>query len=140
VETPSTKAYATGKGGDMSERLLHEYRVYLTRDREYHLESHVCRGVRERSTGEWLESHWSIGRHLTTAFADCAGRLFSIRPPVVGERLSFRLNGEEQSTTAVLAVERLPPYCDVTRGLGRMPPALRDQLLRGIPDPILEAG
>jgi hypothetical protein len=124
----------------MSERLPHEYRVYLTREREYHLESHVCRGVRERSTGEWQESHWAIGRHLTTAFADGAGRLFSIRPPAVGERLCFRLDGQEQSTSTVLSVERLAPYCDVTRGLARVPPALRERLLHGTTDSFREAG
>jgi hypothetical protein len=122
----------------MSKQLVGEYRVYLTREHEYHVEGHVCCGVRERSNGEWLQAHWALAQHLTTAFADGAGRLFSIRPPVVGERLCFRPQGEEHYTSPVLSVEQLRPYCDLPQELTRLAPALRERLLLGDADRLRE--
>jgi hypothetical protein len=98
-------------------RQLGEYRVYLTREHEYHVENHVCRAVRGRSSGEWLDAHWALGQRLTTAFADGHGRLFSICPPSVGERLCFRFGGADHETSTVLSIEQPVHEFDVSHGL-----------------------
>jgi hypothetical protein len=98
-------------------RQLGEYRVYLTREHEYHVDNHVCRAVRGRSGGQWLDGHWAVGQHLATAFADGCGRLFSIRPPCVGERLCFRFGGAEHETSPVLSIEQPIHEFDQSHGL-----------------------
>jgi hypothetical protein len=97
-------------------RQLGEYRVYLTREHEYHVDRHVCRGVRERGSGQWLQVHWTLSQNLASAFADGNGRLFSVHTPSIGERLRFRCDGAERATSPILAIEQP----------ARLSPALRD--------------
>jgi hypothetical protein len=115
MRTGAVYARLIGKRGFM--RQLGEYRVYLTREHEYHVEKHVCLAVRGRSNGEWLDAHWAVGQHLASAFADGHGRLFSICPPCVGERLCFRFAGTEHETSTVLAIEQPLHEFDGSRGL-----------------------
>jgi hypothetical protein len=72
------------------------YQVFLTRNSEYHLQSHVCVGVRDRRTGQWFAEHPALSRPLMSAF---------LRTPHLGESLEFDLDGEPLRTSPVLNIE-----------------------------------
>ena len=81
------------------------YRVYLTRNSEYHVRGLVCFGVRDRRSGEWVEAHWALTHKLASAFPDATGHMRTVDLPVVGESLSFLVEGETRQTSAILGVE-----------------------------------
>jgi len=81
------------------------YQVFLTRNSEYHLQSHVCVGVRDRRTGHWLEKHPALHRPLATTVRT-AGQLAPLQKPQLGESLEFDLDGGAPlRTSPVLNIE-----------------------------------
>lgn len=82
-----------------------DYQVFLTRNSEYHLQSHVCVGVRDRRTGAWLEQHPALHRALSSAICT-AGQLSVLQRPQLGESLEFDLDGAPLRTSPVLNIER----------------------------------
>jgi len=81
------------------------YRVYLTRNSEYHVRGLTCFGVRDRRTASFLDDHWALGQRLEGTFADSTGHIRTYSLPVVGESLRFRVQGQLRQTSAILAVE-----------------------------------
>ena len=81
------------------------YRVFLTKNSEYHVRSGVCFNVRDRRTGNWLAEHEAIGLPLSDVFADEAGEVRAASMPMVGEPLSFQLQDRKFQTSPVLSVE-----------------------------------
>jgi hypothetical protein len=80
------------------------YRIFLTRNSEYHVESHVCVGVRDRRTGNWVQDHPALKRALISAVA-ANGGLQALYTPCLGERLEFDIDGASLRTSAVLDIE-----------------------------------
>jgi len=85
---------------------LATYQVFLTRNSEYHLQSHVCVGVRDRRTGLWLDAHPALHRPLTTTVRT-AGQLAPLQRPQLGESLEFELDDARAPlrTSPVLNIE-----------------------------------
>ncbi|MGD8859856.1 MAG: hypothetical protein PVI30_07580 [Myxococcales bacterium] len=81
------------------------YRVFVTRNSEYHVRGHVCFGVRDRRSGLWVQDHWACGQRLATVFRDARGKLQTYDLPSVGESLHFRIDGHAHYTSEVLSVE-----------------------------------
>lgn len=82
-----------------------EYRVFLTKNSEYHVRSGVCVSVRDRRTGNWLAKHEAIGLALSSVFSDASGHIQAVSLPMVGEPLSFQLPDRMFQTSPVLSVE-----------------------------------
>lgn len=82
-----------------------DYQVFLTRNSEYHLQSHVCVGVRDRRTGAWVETHPALHRALKSAVRT-EGQLAILQRPQLGESLEFDLDGAPLRTSPVLNIER----------------------------------
>lgn len=82
-----------------------QYQVFLTRNSEYHVQSHVCVGVRDRRTGRWFDEHPALSRPLATTVRT-AGQLAPLQTPHLGECLEFDLDGVEPlRTSPVLNIE-----------------------------------
>jgi hypothetical protein len=84
------------------------YQVFLTRNSEYHVKSHVCVGVRDRRTGQWFSEHPALSRALSSVVRT-ADSLSPLRTPHLGESLEFDLDGEPLRTSPVLNIERARP-------------------------------
>jgi hypothetical protein len=82
-----------------------DYQVFLTRNSEYHLQSHVCVGVRDRRTGRWLDEHPALSRPLSTTVRT-GEQLAALQTPQLGESLEFDLDGAPLRTSPVLNIER----------------------------------
>jgi hypothetical protein len=80
------------------------YQDFFTRNSEYHLQSHVCVGVRDRRTGHWFIEHPALSRPLAGAVL-AAGQFASLHTPHLGESLEFDLDGEPLRTSPVLNIE-----------------------------------
>jgi hypothetical protein len=80
------------------------YQVFFTGNSEYHLQSHVCVGVRDRRTGQWFVEHPALSRPLAGAIF-LAGQFSSLRLPHLGEPLEFDQDGEPLRTSPVLNIE-----------------------------------
>jgi hypothetical protein len=92
------------EGASRMQRL--PYQVFLTRNSEYHLQSHVCVGVRDRRTGRWFDNHPAMFRPLATTVST-AGQLALLKAPQLGESLEFDIAGEKPlRTSPVLNIER----------------------------------
>ena len=114
-------------------RRLSSYRVFLTRQSEYHVRGHVCFGVRDRRSGQWLGGHWALERRLATAFPDGNGKMCCISGPGIGEPLCFCVDDRLHETSPVLAVEERA-HLDLAGGIGRISPALLDAVAQRPPD------
>jgi hypothetical protein len=95
------------------------YRVFLTRNSEYHVQSHVCVGVRDRRTGRWLEDHPALRRALLSAVAANGGGLQALYAPCLGERLEFDVDGAALRTSAVLDIEERGEHMAMPRPVSR---------------------
>jgi hypothetical protein len=83
------------------------YQVFLTCNSEYHLQSHVCVGVRDRRTGRWFDQHPALRRPLAmTVSISTAGQLALLKTPQVGEALEFDTGGQPLFTSPVLNIEQ----------------------------------
>jgi len=80
------------------------YQVFLTRNSEYHLQRHVCVGVRDRRTGRWFLDHPALLRPLAGAVMS-SGQVTPLHTPNLGESLEFLLDGEPLRTSPVLNIE-----------------------------------
>jgi hypothetical protein len=116
-------------------RRLSSYRVFLTRQSEYHVRGHICFGVRDRRSGEWLESHWALSTCLAGTFPDAQGNMCSIASPAIGEPLWFAVDGFLYHTSPVISVEERE-HLDLSAGLRRLSPALRSALEHASPSAI----
>lgn len=81
------------------------YRVFVTRNSEYHVRGLVCCGVRDRRTGRWVSTHWALNQTLATAFRDATGRMRALATPAVGESLQFVVGEHGVQTSPILSVE-----------------------------------
>jgi hypothetical protein len=110
-------------------RRLSAYRVFLTRQTEYHIRGYVCFGVRDRRSGQWLESHWALRKRLAQTFADAHGKICSLRSPAIGEPLCFDIGHGLHQTSPVLAVEERQHWSiGDNSGPDRIHPLLRESL------------
>jgi hypothetical protein len=93
------------EGAAGMQRLL--YQVFLTRNSEYHVQSHVCVGVRDRRTGRWFEDHPALLKPLSTTVST-RGQLSLLRAPQLGEALEFDLGGGSTPlrTSPILNIEQ----------------------------------
>ena len=80
------------------------YRVYFTRNSEYHLQNNVCVAVRDRRTGLWFDEHPALSRPLAAAQL-LANEFTSLYTPNLGESLDFEQDGELLRTSPVLNIE-----------------------------------
>jgi len=105
---------------------LATYQVFLTRNSEYHLQSHVCVGVRDRRTGRWMDEHPALQRPLSTTVRT-AGQWAPLQRPQLGESLEFDLDGSPLRTSPVLNIEErgsssrravMAPRSNVSAGTG----------------------
>lgn len=81
------------------------YRVFLTRNSEYHVRGHVCIGVRDRRSGQWLKDHPALARAFSHSVVDPEGRISSPHQPGLGDPLEFDINGTPLRTSPVLDIE-----------------------------------
>jgi len=88
-----------------------DYQIFLTRNSEYHLHSHVCIAVRDRRTGAWVKQHPALQRRLASTVRT-AGALAVLQRPQLGKSLEFDLEGahEPLRTSPVLNIEQLKPW------------------------------
>jgi hypothetical protein len=86
-----------------------DYQIFLTRNSEYHLQSHVCIGVRDRRTGAWVKQHPALQRPLTSTVRT-AGALAVLLRPQLGESLEFDLGDAPLRTSPVLNIEHPKPW------------------------------
>lgn len=88
---------------------LLDYQIFLTRNSEYHLQSHVCIGVRDRRTGTWVEQHPALQKPLKSTVRT-AGALAVLQRPQLGESLEFDLGDAPLRTSPVLNIEQPKPW------------------------------
>jgi hypothetical protein len=89
-----------------SDRRVH--RVYVTRNTEYHVRQHTCVGVRDRRTGEWLQSHLALKTRVLGAlrFSAEGGIQPNLGSPRIGDSLFFQAGGRDLVTSTILSVDR----------------------------------
>ncbi|MDD9942191.1 MAG: hypothetical protein OXU20_14190 [Myxococcales bacterium] len=97
-------------------RRLSAYRVFLTKNSEYHVRGGTCVCVRDRRTGRWLAQHATLGRPLADYYIDGAGELRSGHVPMIGDPLTFAVDDQSVVTSAILSIEVRE---DVHAGLAR---------------------
>ena len=107
------------------------YRVFLTKNSEYHVRSGICLSVRDRRTGAWFAEHEAIGLPLSDVYADGRDDVRVAAMPVVGEPLSFQLQDRIFETSPVLSVEvrgapRMLPHWEVMKVRRHIPSSNRD--------------
>ncbi len=81
------------------------YRVFLTRNSEYHVRGHVCIGVRDRRSGSWLKDHPALARPFSHSVVSADGRISLPHLPGLGDPLEFDINGTPLRTSPVLDIE-----------------------------------
>ncbi len=96
---------ATGKWSGTERR---RHRVYVTRNTEYHFRDGFCVAVRDRRTGDFLQSHVALRRrvHGGIRFFLNGGIQPNLGEPRPGEALYFAADGNDIVTSTVLSVER----------------------------------
>lgn len=84
------------------------HRMYVTRNTEYHFRDRICVAVRDRSSGNFLESHLALRRELSGAvrFYSNGAAVPTLDEPKVGEALFFGLEGRELVTSLLAGIER----------------------------------
>ncbi len=84
------------------------YRLYVTRNTEYHFRGERCVAVRDRRTGRWLDAHLAIDRKLAggVRFHQNGVAVPSCSNPEVGEALYFDDEGRELITSILASIER----------------------------------
>ena len=88
------------------ERRIHK--VYVTRNSEYHVRRNVCVGVRDRRTGEWVETHLALRSTVSGGlkFHDDGAISATDGTPTVGEALFFVAGSRDLITSPVVSIER----------------------------------
>jgi len=92
---------------DRNESRSAGYRVFLTRNSEYHLSDRACVGVRDRRTGEWYATHVALGCTLvgSITFEGSGPVVQQLGEPKVGECIFFAADGKPFRSSPVLAIE-----------------------------------
>ena len=82
--------------------------MYVTRNTEYHFRAERCVAVRDRRTGQWLDSHLAVDRKLAGGirFLENGTAIPSGEDPRVGEALYFDDDGRELITSVLASIER----------------------------------
>src|SRR5690606_13063296 len=85
-----------------------QYRMFVTRNTEYHCRGDVCVAVRDRRSHAWLASHLALHRRVTGGVRLLANgtAVPSCDAPQVGEALYFGEEGRELITSVLCGVER----------------------------------
>jgi len=109
----SSPAAASEKFGGKERR---RHRVYITRNTEYHFRDGFCVAVRDRRTGEFLESHLALRRrvHGGIKFYLNGGIQPNLGEPQPGEALYFESGGHDLVTSPLISVDR--PTREVVQG------------------------
>lgn len=91
------------------ERRIH--RVFVTRNTEYHVRKDTCVGVRDRESGDWLQTHFALNLAVSGAirFFDSGAMTAEPGLPKIGESMYFEASGRDLVTSSVIAVERPKP-------------------------------
>jgi hypothetical protein len=94
-----------GKFGGAERR---RHRVYVTRNTEYHFRDGFCVAVRDRRTGDFLQSHLALRRrvHGGIRFYLNGGIQPNLGEPQPGEALYFESGGRDLVTSPLISVER----------------------------------
>jgi hypothetical protein len=84
------------------------HRVYVTRNTEYHFRDGFCVAVRDRRTGDFLQSHLALRRrvHGGIRFYLNGGIQPNLGEPQPGEALYFESGGHDLVTSPLISVER----------------------------------
>jgi len=84
------------------------HRVYVTRNTEYHFRDGFCVAVRDRRTGDFLQSHLALRRrvHGGIRFYMNGGIQPNLGEPQPGEALYFESGGHDLVTSPLISVER----------------------------------
>ena len=105
------------------------YRVFLTRNTEYHVRGHVCIGVRDRRSGAWFKDHPALTRPCANCVVQPDGRLSSPHLPSLGDPLEFDVNGRPLRTSPVLDIEEREAV-DAAGGMSDRPHSMPSPLSR----------
>jgi hypothetical protein len=111
---PSSSPAAASEKIRGKERRRH--RVYVTRNTEYHFRDGFCVAVRDRRTGEYLQSHLALRRrvHGGIKFYLNGGIQPNLGEPQPGEALYFESGGHDLVTSPLISVDR--PTREVVQG------------------------
>jgi hypothetical protein len=84
------------------------HRVYVTRNTEYHFRDGFCVAVRDRRTGDFLQSHLALRRRIHGGLRFFLNGAIVPNPgePKAGEALYFESNGRDLVTSPLETVER----------------------------------
>ncbi len=95
-------------GGNPAGAERRRHRVYVTRNTEYHFRDGFCVAVRDRRTGDFLQSHLALRRrvHGGIRFFMNGGIQPNLGEPQPGEALYFESGGHDLVTSPLLSVER----------------------------------
>jgi hypothetical protein len=87
------------------------YKVFVTRNTEYHVRSQTCVGVRDRHSGYWVYDHFALHRPIAGALRVSEAGAINASPglPQVGESMYFEAPGRDLVTSLVISVERPRP-------------------------------
>jgi hypothetical protein len=93
---------------DFSGRERRRHRVYVTRNTEYHFRDGFCVAVRDRRTGDFLQSHLALRRRVHGGIRFYLNGGIQPNPcePQPGEALYFESGGRDLVTSPLIAVER----------------------------------
>jgi hypothetical protein len=82
--------------------------VFVTRNTEYHVRKETCVGVRDRTSGRWLEGHFAINLPVAGAIRFFETGAMTANPglPQIGESIYFEQDGHDLVTSSVVSVER----------------------------------
>jgi hypothetical protein len=102
----SSEAAASADKFGGKERRRH--RVYVTRNTEYHFRDGFCVAVRDRRTGDFLQSHLALRRrvHGGIKFFLNGGIQPNLGEPQPGEALYFESGGHDLVTSPLISVDR----------------------------------
>ncbi len=114
--TARSSSQAAGAPSNLGGKERRRHRVYVTRNTEYHFRDGFCVAVRDRRTGDFLESHLALRRRVQGGikFFMNGGIQPNLGEPKPGEALYFESGGHDLVTSPLLAVER--PSREVVQG------------------------
>jgi hypothetical protein len=107
-----SKSESAAKKGELNDKFdgpdRRRRRVYVTRNTEYHFKDGFCIAVRDRRTGEFLQSHLALRRrvHGGIRFYMNGGIQPNLGEPQPGEALYFESGGHDLVTSPLISVER----------------------------------
>lgn len=84
------------------------YKVFVTRNSEYHMRRNTCVAIRDRKSGEWKRHHRALRQNLAGSilFEEDGNIRVSPGLPRVGESMYFEVGGIDLVTSSIVSVER----------------------------------